>query len=145
MKKILLVNGPNLNTLGKREPEIYGSTTLLQIEEMVKQRIEAAGHHMEAYQSNHEGQLVDWLQSHADAAFVIINAAAYTHTSIALRDCLAMLGAPFIEVHISNVYQREDFRKHSYLADKAVGVISGLGARGYDLAAQFALAHITAP
>jgi 3-dehydroquinate dehydratase-2 len=142
MAKILLLNGPNLNTLGEREPELYGSTTLADIEESVRKLVEPAGHSLLPFQSNVEGELVSWLHANRPADFAIVNAAAYTHTSIALRDALKVVGAPFVEVHISNVYKRESFRHTSLLADVAEGVIAGLGAMGYELAALYALAYL---
>ncbi len=142
MAKILLLNGPNLNMLGEREPQIYGRTTLAEIEERIAAQARAAGHELLCKQSNAEGALVDWLQEHRDAAFVLINAASLTHTSLALRDALAFVGVPFVEIHISNVYKREPFRHRSFLSDLAVGTIVGLGALGYDLALQYALHHI---
>jgi len=142
MAKLLLLNGPNLNTLGQREPALYGHTTLARIEERVRQRVEDAGHHLEAFQSNSEGALVDWLQRQRPADFLLVNAGAYTHTSVALRDAISFLSVPFIEIHLSNVYKREVFRHHSYLSDLAHGLIVGLGAKGYDLAAQYAVEHL---
>lgn len=139
MAKLLLLNGPNLNTLGQREPEIYGRDTLADIEGGVRKTVEAAGHQLWCYQSNSEGALIDWLQEHRDAGFLVFNPGAFTHTSIALRDCLAGLAIPFVEVHISNIHKREAFRHHSYLAGIAEGQVVGLGAIGYELAAQFAL------
>lgn len=133
--RILLVNGPNLNTLGKREPEVYGTTTLAEIERLVSDRAKAAGIEIRAFQSNGEGELIDFLQSEApNANALIINAASYTHTSLALRDTIAAIGLPAIEVHISNVWKREQFRHDSYLSGVCTGVIVGLGARGYVLA-----------
>ena len=142
MKTLLLVNGPNLNTLGEREPHIYGSTTLPQIEAQVREIVSRAGHELATFQSNTEGAIVDWLQAHRGAAFLLLNAAALTHTSVALRDAVAMTGMPFIEIHISNVHKREAFRHHSYLSDLAVGLIVGLGVKGYSLAAEYAVAHL---
>jgi len=142
MAKILLLNGPNLNALGEREPELYGTTTLKDIEESVRKLVEPAGHSLLPFQSNVEGELVTWLHANRPADFVLVNAAAYTHTSIALRDALKVLGCPFIEIHISNVYKREAFRHTSLLADTAEGVIAGLGAMGYELAALYALAYL---
>jgi 3-dehydroquinate dehydratase-2 len=133
--RILLLNGPNLNTLGTREPEIYGTSTLADIERMVSERAERAGAEVIAFQSNREGEMIDWLQQHAPGADgLIINAASYTHTSLALRDTIAAVGIPAIEVHISNVYKREEFRQFSYLSPVCVGAIVGLGPRGYTLA-----------
>ena len=145
MAHLLLLNGPNLNLLGRREPHIYGRHTLTDIETQVKRLGQDAGHTVHCFQSNHEGALIDWLQArHASdqADFLLLNAAAYTHTSVALRDVLAALPLPFIEIHISQVYKREAFRHHSYLAPLAHGVISGLGSMGYALAAQFAIAFL---
>jgi len=142
MTKILLINGPNLNLLGTREPEVYGSTTLADIERELKAQATAAGVELLAVQSNHEGALVDRIhQAKTEGvAWVIINPGAYTHTSIALRDALSGTALPFIEVHISNVHAREPFRHHSYLSDIASGTIVGLGVSGYRLA----LLHILA-
>jgi len=142
MATVLLLNGPNLNTLGQREPEIYGHTTLQEIEDRVRARIEGAGHVLRSFQSNSEGALVDWLHHHHTADFALVNAAALTHTSVALRDALKFTGLPFIELHISNVHKREPFRHHSYLSDIAQGLIVGLGPQGYDLAAQYAIEHL---
>jgi 3-dehydroquinate dehydratase-2 len=142
MATVLLVNGPNLNTLGTREPELYGRTTLPDIEATVQRIISDAGHELRKFQSNHEGAIVDWLQEHRDAAFLLLNPAAFTHTSVAVRDAIALTGMPFVEIHISNLYKREPFRQHSYFSDMAVGVIAGLGAQGYALAAQFAVAQL---
>lgn len=142
MAKILLVNGPNLNLLGEREPDLYGRVTLAEIEWRVRARVEQGGHTCVAFQSNHEGRLVDWLHEQRPAAFALINAGALTHTSVALRDALSALDAPFVEIHISNVYRREPFRQHSYLSDTALGVIAGLGPLGYELAADFALDYL---
>ncbi len=129
------MNGPNLNTLGTREPEIYGTSTLADIERMVTERAKAAGADVRAFQSNGEGELIDWLQTEAKAADgLIINAAAYTHTSVALRDTIAAVSLPAIEVHISNIWKREEFRHFSYLSPVCVGAIVGLGVRGYVLA-----------
>jgi 3-dehydroquinate dehydratase-2 len=140
-KNILLLNGPNLNLLGTREPEIYGGDTLAAIEQRLIQLAQDAGAHLVAFQSNSEGELVNLIQqaTHEDVDFIIINPAAYTHTSVAMRDALAAVRIPFIEVHLSNVYSREAFRHHSYFSDIAVGVISGLGAKGYELALAYAL------
>lgn len=148
MKPILLVlHGPNLNLLGCREPEIYGSATLEDINTALRQRAEAAGLAFEALQSNAEHILIERVQAALDdrTAFIIINPAAFTHTSIALRDALAAVGKPFIEVHLSNVHAREPFRRHSYLADLAQGVICGLGAYGYQAAADFAIEYLGRP
>ena len=141
-KKILLINGPNLNRLGVREPDIYGHQTLADIESEVKQTIEAGGFEMMAFQSNHEGQIIDFLQVHAGAAYLIINAGALTHTSVGLRDALASTAIPFIEVHISNVHAREEFRHYSYLSALAQGIIIGCGVGGYKMAAELILERL---
>ncbi|MEM9013139.1 MAG: type II 3-dehydroquinate dehydratase [Pseudomonadota bacterium] len=132
---IHILNGPNLNTLGQREPEIYGATTLAEIEARSRQVAAELGHEIVFRQSNHEGALVDWVQEAAEAsAPIVINAAALTHTSIALHDALKLCPAPVIEVHISNVYRREAFRHHSLISAVVTGLIVGLGAQGYELA-----------
>ncbi len=135
-RKILLLNGPNLNLLGERQPEIYGYTTLADIINQVTGRAQAAGYEIEAYQSNHEGALIDFIQARRkDVCGIIINPGALTHYSIALRDCLAALdGIPVVEVHLSNVYAREEFRHHSMIAPIALGQITGFGPLGYRLA-----------
>ena len=138
--KIVVVNGPNLNRLGKRQPEIYGSTTLADIEKLVRSHAEKAGVELDFVQSNHEGVLLDTVHAAADEkAAVIINPGAFTHTSVALRDALAEIadGKGYVEVHISNVHAREPFRQHSYLSEKALGVIAGLGVYGYVAALGF--------
>lgn len=139
--KLLLVNGVNLNLLGKREPEIYGHTTLADIEKRLVARAAQHGIELICIQSNHEGQLIDEIQHHgllaekeAQVDAIIINPAAFTHTSVAIRDALLATQKPFIEVHLSNVHAREPFRHHSYLSDVAVGVICGLGDLGYEMA-----------
>ncbi len=136
MAKILLLNGPNLNLLGKREPHIYGPDTLAAVEKHVKGLAAGMGHELEAYQSNHEGELIDRIQHAASdgTAVMIFNPGGYTHTSVALRDALLAVNLPFIEVHVSNPYRREHFRRHSYFTDIAVGSITGCGALGYELA-----------
>jgi 3-dehydroquinate dehydratase-2 len=133
MATVLVINGPNLNLLGKREPQLYGSTTLAQIVQMLDIEAKALGHVLEHFQSNAEHELIDriHLAREQGVACIIINPGAYTHTSIALRDALLGVAIPFIEVHLSNVFARESFRQHSYLSDVAIGVISGLGAPGY--------------
>ncbi len=143
---LLVVHGPNLNLLGSREPNHYGSRTLAEINLALAQRAEAAGVQLETFQSNHEGALIE--RVHAAGAqgvrYLIINPAAFTHTSIALRDALAGIGIPFVEVHLSNVHAREPFRQHSYFSDLAIGVISGLGSDGYLLALEYLLSKISA-
>jgi 3-dehydroquinate dehydratase-2 len=145
MAKILLLNGPNLNTLGQREPEIYGQATLRDVEESVRKLVEPAGHILAPFQANSEGELINWLHGQRPADFLLINAAAFTHTSVALRDAVKLMDVPFVEIHISNVYAREPFRHHSYFSDIAVGVIAGLGVMGYELAALFALDYLAKP
>ncbi len=145
-KKILVLNGPNLNLLGLREPNVYGHTTLTQIDSKLLGLAKELGAELSTYQSNHEGQLVDRIQAaRTDGTdFIVINAGAYTHTSVAIRDALAAVKISFVEVHLSNVYKREDFRHHSFLSDLAVGVIAGLGPDGYEAALRFAVTHETA-
>ena len=142
--KVLLVNGPNLNLLGTREPAIYGAETLADVVTMCRKESESLGLTLDAFQSNHEGQLVDRIHAARDEGvrFVVINPGALTHTSVALRDALAGVAIPFIEVHLSNVHKREAFRHHSYLSDIAEGVIVGLGTIGYRLALQAAAAKL---
>lgn len=142
--RILVLHGPNLNLLGSREPEIYGHTTLGDIHQAMESRARAAGVQIESFQSNHEGELIDRIHAARSEGieFILINPGGYTHTSVALRDALAGVAIPFIEVHLSNVHSREDFRRHSYFSDIAVGVICGLGAQGYLLALDAALARI---
>lgn len=141
IKSILVLHGPNLNLLGLREPEHYGKATLESINARLSERARSAGVALEAFQSNSEADLVGKVQSQAGnkADFILINPAAFTHTSVALRDALAAVKIPFIEVHLSNVHAREAFRHHSYFSDIAVGVICGLGAQGYELALEYAL------
>ncbi|MCR9220252.1 MAG: type II 3-dehydroquinate dehydratase [Alphaproteobacteria bacterium] len=139
---VMVLNGPNLNMLGKREPAIYGATTLADIEAMLADAASTLGLAVDCRQSNHEGELVSWCHEARDrAAGLIVNAAAYTHTSVALRDAVIAAELPMIEVHLSNVYAREPFRHKSFLSDVAVGVICGFGARGYRLALE-AMAEI---
>jgi 3-dehydroquinate dehydratase-2 len=142
-QRILVLHGPNLNLLGTREPQVYGTLTLADI----NARLLALGHErgarVESFQSNHEGALVDRIQAALsdETDFIVINPAAYTHTSVAIRDALAAVALPFIEVHLSNVHRREPFRQHSYLSSLAVGVIAGLGVAGYEAALRYALDH----
>ncbi len=140
--QILLLNGPNLNLLGSREPGIYGSDTLSAIEQRLDEQADAMDIQLHSFQSNAEHELVERVHAAADQHidFILINPAAFTHTSVALRDALLGVGIPFIEIHISNVHARESFRQHSYLSDVAVGVIAGLGTLGYSLALR-AAAH----
>lgn len=144
MARILVLHGPNLNLLGTREPEVYGHTTLEAIDARLRDQARAAGHDLEAAQSNAEHQLVDKIHQagRGGVSFIILNPAAFTHTSIALRDALLGVDIPCIEVHLSNVFRREDFRHRSYFSDICVGVISGLGAQGYELALQAAIARL---
>lgn len=141
-KSILLVNGPNLNLLGKREPEIYGSTTLADVEAATAEFFGEHGCSLTVFQSNHEGRLIDFLHEQAGADYLIINPGGLTHTSVALRDAIAGIGIPFIEVHISNIHAREPFRHHSYLSDVAAGVIVGCGVQGYRLAAELVVQRV---
>ena len=146
MAKLLLLHGPNLNLLGSREPEVYGHTTLADINADLAARAQAAGHALEALQSNAEHVLVDRVQATRvdGTAFILINPAAFTHTSVALRDALAAVATPFIEIHLSNPHSREPFRQHSYFSDKAVGVICGFGADSYRYALDAALQRLAA-
>jgi 3-dehydroquinate dehydratase-2 len=143
-KHVLVLHGPNLNLLGVREPEHYGDDTLKAINQRLGAKAKHAGIALETYQSNAESELVAKIQSlfQHPADFIIINPAAFTHTSVALRDALAAVKTPFIEVHLSNVHARESFRHHSYFSDLAVGVISGLGAAGYEYALDFAINRV---
>ena len=143
MANILVLHGPNLNLLGTREPEIYGSTTLADIDTSLIEQAIASGHSLSTLQSNAENELVNAIQDASTKIdYIIINPAAFTHTSVAMRDALAAVNIPFIEVHLSNVHAREDFRRHSYFSDLAQGVISGLGATGYSLALTSAIQSI---
>ena len=139
--KLLLLNGPNLNLLGTREPEVYGAATLKDVEQAATSQAQAAGASLACFQSNHEGALIDRIHAAKGEGVdaIVINPGGLTHTSVALRDALAAVAIPFIEVHISNIYQREAFRHHSYLAPIAVGTICGLGTDGYRLAIDFVL------
>jgi 3-dehydroquinate dehydratase-2 len=147
MATILVLHGPNLNMLGEREPDIYGSASLGDINQRLEQQARDRGHHLLAMQSNAEYELVERVQDarHEGVNFILINPAAFTHTSVALRDALAAVDIPFIEVHLSNVHAREEFRRHSYFSDLARGVICGLGAQGYELALQAALTQLEKP
>jgi len=142
--KILVLNGPNLNLLGVREPEHYGGDTLELINQRLATKADAARVSLESFQSNAESDLVAKLHTlfQQSVSFIIINPAAFTHTSIALRDALAAVKTPFIEVHLSNVHAREAFRQHSYFSDLAVGVVSGLGSAGYEYALDYAIRHL---
>jgi 3-dehydroquinate dehydratase-2 len=143
---VLVLHGPNLNLLGTREPSVYGHDTLQAIDGRLAAQARAAGVRLLTFQSNHEGALVDRIQSARNEAvrYVLINPAALTHTSVALRDALAAVAIPYVEIHLSNVHAREPFRHHSYFSDKAVGTIVGLGPFGYELALQFALRQLKA-
>jgi 3-dehydroquinate dehydratase-2 len=135
MARLLVLNGPNLNLLGAREPKIYGSLTLADIEAVCAEAARVAGMTLDFRQSNHEGELVDWIQAaHSAAEAIVINPAAYTHTSVAVHDALRLFEGPIVEVHLSNIHQREPFRHHSFVSLVARGVICGLGAHGYALA-----------
>lgn len=145
--QILVLHGPNLNLLGSREPGVYGSRTLAQIDDDLTKIAAKAGVKLESFQSNHEGALVDRIQAAGrdGCRFIIINPAAYTHTSVAMRDALAAVALPFVEVHLSNIHKREAFRHHSFFSALAEGVICGLGAQGYQLALQYALTALGKP
>lgn len=146
MARILLLNGPNLNLLGTREPGVYGRTTLTDIERAAGELARGLGHELECFQSNAEAELVDRVQAAAGKAdFLLINPGGLTHTSVALRDAILAVGIPFIEIHISNVHAREEFRRHSYFSDVAVGTITGLGPLGYELALRAADQRLRAP
>jgi 3-dehydroquinate dehydratase-2 len=142
---ILLLNGPNLELLGSREPEVYGRTTLAEIEAAARARVEAAGHGFDAFQSSSEYELIRRVHAAKSdgTSYIVINPGAFTHTSVALRDALAAAAIPFVEVHLSNVHAREGFRRHSYLSDRAEGVICGLGPKGYTLAIDAILDRLT--
>lgn len=144
MSELLLINGPNLNLLGSREPKHYGLKTLAQIESELVSEAERMGHKLKTYQSNHEGELVERVHKARteNMAFILLNPGGYTHTSVALRDALLGVGIPFIEIHLSNTQAREPFRRHSYFSDIARGVISGFGPQSYRLALQAAHAQL---
>jgi len=143
---VLVLHGPNLNLLGTREPAVYGSVTLPDIDRELTQIAKEAGSSIQSLQSNHEGVLIDRVHAaRTDGTdFIVINPGAFTHTSVALRDAFAAVAIPFVEVHLSNIHRREPFRHHSYFSDLAEGVIVGLGAQGYSLALKFALARAPA-
>ncbi|WP_423598164.1 type II 3-dehydroquinate dehydratase [Roseateles sp. MS654] len=145
--QVLVLHGPNLNLLGTREPGVYGAATLEEINDDLRQIAQKAGVVLESYQSNHEGALVERIQAAGrdGTRFIIINPAAYTHTSVAIRDALAAVALPFVEVHLSNIHKREPFRHHSYVSALAEGVICGLGPAGYRLALQFAIEQLSRP
>lgn len=146
MARILVLNGPNLNLLGTREPDVYGAATLADIEQALATQATDAGHEIECFQSNSESELVDRVQAAgARCDFLLINPGAFTHTSVALRDAVLAVGLPFIEIHISNVHAREEFRRHSFFSDVALGTIVGLGAQGYGLALQAADTYLNSP
>ena len=142
MPTALLLNGPNLNLLGSREPEISGSTTLRDIEKQVSSALRERKIECESFQSNSEGELIDWLQKQRDADFLLLNPGALTHTSVRLRDAVLAIEIPFLEIHLSNVHRREEFRHHSYFSDIAIGALVGLGVKGYLLATQFAADYL---
>ncbi len=146
MATVLVLHGPNLNLLGSREPEVYGSTTLDEINQQLNERALGSGHHLQTLQSNAEYELIERIHDAAREGvnFIIFNPAAFTHTSVALRDALAAVDIPFIEVHLSNVHGREAFRRQSYFSDLALGVISGFGSHSYQLALQAAFEHLQA-
>lgn len=145
MATLLVLHGPNLNLLGSREPNLYGKTTLSAINERLTSVANASGHTLAVFQSNSESELIDRIHAAAQESiiFMLINPAAFTHTSVALRDAVTAVGIPFIEVHLSNIHAREQFRRHSFFSDIAVGVISGLGGLGYELALQAAIQRIS--
>ena len=145
--RILVLNGPNLNLLGTREPHIYGATTLADVEAELKRQAQAAAVQLDCFQSNHEGALIDRIHAARSEGvdWIVINPGAFTHTSVAIRDALSGVAIPFIEVHLSNVHKREAFRHHSYLSDVAQGVIVGLGTQGYSLALNWILAQQPKP
>jgi 3-dehydroquinate dehydratase-2 len=144
MSRLLVLHGPNLNLLGTREPDVYGRVTLAQIDQALAEKAKAAGAELTSFQSNHEGAIVDRIQQARieQVDFVLINPAAYTHTSVAIRDALAGVALPFVEIHLSNVHKREAFRHRSYFSDLAEAVICGLGWKGYLYALDFALERI---
>ena len=144
MATILVLNGPNLNLLGTREPAVYGASTLEQINQKLMEQAQQAGHDLSCFQSNSEHVLIEQVHKAGEdgVQFIIINPAAYTHTSIAIRDALLGVAIPFVEIHLSNVHRREAFRHHSYFSDIAEGVIAGLGSQGYEFGLAFALSRL---
>ena len=142
MPKVLLLNGPNLNLLGSREPEIYGSTTLKEIEEKVEAILSGHEIQCETFQSNSEGEIIDWLHKYRGADFLLLNPGALAHTSVGLRDAVLGVEIPFVEIHLTNIHKREEFRHHSYFSDIAIGALAGLGVKGYLLVAEFAVDFI---
>ena len=144
MAKFLILHGPNLNLLGKREPEHYGQVTLAEIDQRLSDLAATHGHHTEHLQSNSESVLVERIQEapQQDVSFILINPAAFTHTSVAIRDALAAVAIPFIEIHLSNVHARETFRRQSYFSDRAVGVVAGFGRLSYEMALEAAINHV---
>ncbi|ETW94475.1 MAG: 3-dehydroquinate dehydratase [Candidatus Entotheonella factor] len=145
MGHILVVHGPNLNLLGTREPGIYGAATLPEINQQLQRQAEEAGHTLSHFQSNHEGAIVDYIQQQGrEADILIINPGAFTHTSVAIRDAILAVALPAIEVHLSNIHQREPFRHHSYFSDICIGQVVGLGPQGYSLALQAACTRLNA-
>lgn len=147
MAEFLLLNGPNLNLLGSREPDRYGTSTLAEVEAALQIQAQQAGHRLSCFQSNHEGALIDRIHAAAteNIARILINPGGLTHTSVSLRDALLATAIPFIEIHITNVHAREPFRRHSYLSDIASGIVAGLGTTGYRLALDAAIAAIEEP
>nr|WP_320142028.1 type II 3-dehydroquinate dehydratase [uncultured Cohaesibacter sp.] len=140
---LYVLNGPNLNLLGLREPDVYGASTLKDIEEMCKEKAAAFGWSIDFRQSNHEGELIDWIhEAREKSRGIIFNPAAYTHTSVALQDAIRAVSLPVIEVHLSNIHKRESFRHHSYISPAALGVICGLNAKGYVLAIEALVEHL---
>jgi len=145
MSKLLVIHGPNLNMLGVREPEHYGSLTLKEIDTLIRALSRELGYEAECRQSNHEGEIVDWIQGAVgEYGAIVINPGAFTHTSVAIRDAIASTGVPVIEVHLSNIHKREEFRHHSYVSGVAVGQISGFGSESYLLGVRAAVSHIDA-
>lgn len=144
MARLLLMNGPNLNLLGEREPELYGHTTLADLERGLRERAERAGHELDCFQSNAEHEMIERTQAARKdgTAAILINPAAFTHTSVALRDALAATALPFYEIHVSNVHRREPFRRHSYFSDLAEAVICGFGVEGYAFALEAAISRL---